>query len=422
MIETGQTEHTRKERRRWVIFALCSLLFISSQFYRVSNAIIAPQLQADFSITSEQLGLLSAAFFYAFAFAQIPLALLLDRLGARIIMAALSMVGAMGAWAFAGAQGLGVGVVGRMLLGLGMAGNLMGSLKLFTEWFPPRQFATLSGVLLAAGTIGNMVAATPLALLMDAIGWRYSFVIIGCTTAFLSALFFFVVRDRQAQIALSHRKKTEVYSLSKMIGLLLSLREYWLISLGTFFRYGVFVAIQGLWAGPYLMNGLGFSPVEAGNILLMLNIGLVVGSPLGGWLSDRILNSRKMAVILGLSVMSLSLFCLSMGFFRDKALILGIVFFFFGLSSGFGIIMYAHIKEWVPAGMQGMALTGVNLFTMLGAALFMQGMGWVLDQWKAGTLAGPGDYQKAFFIGLIGMVIALGLYFLTREREAEDTL
>lgn len=405
-----------------MVFALCSLLFISSQFYRVSNAIIAPQLQGEFSITSEQLGLLSAAFFYAFALAQIPLALFLDRLGARIIMSGLSMIGAIGAWTFAGAQGLGFGILGRMLLGLGMAGNLMGSLKLFTEWFSPRQFATLSGILLATGTLGNMVAATPLALLMNAVGWRYSFVIIGCTTALLSVLFFVVVRDRRGQSASVHGEEPEVPSLSKMIALLLSLREYWLISLGTFFRYGVFVAIQGLWAGPYLINGLDFSPVEAGNILLLLNIGLIVGSPLGGWLSDRILNSRKAAVILGLLVMSLSLFCLSMGFFRDRASMLGIVFFFFGLSSGFGIIMYAHIKEWVPAEMQGMAFTGVNLFTMLGAALFMQGMGWVLDQWKAGTVASPEDYQKAFFIGLIGMVLALCLYFLTREREAQESL
>jgi len=416
-VEVNRSENPGPKKSRWVIFGLCSLLFISSQFYRVSNAIIAPQLQVEFSITSEQLGLLSAAFFYAFAFAQIPLALFLDRLGARLIMSGLSLLGALGAWIFAGSNGLGTGVIGRMLLGLGMAGNLMGSLKLFTAWFSPRQFATLSGVLLAIGTIGNMVAATPLALLMNALGWRLSFTIIGCTTAFLSVVFFLVVRDSPAGVALGEEKSQEAYGVLSMIGLLLGRREYWLISTGTFFRYGVFVAIQGLWAGPYLIKGLGFSPVEAGNILLLLNIGLVVGSPLGGWLSDRVLNSRKTAVILGLMVMSLTLFALSLGFFKDNLLMLGVIFFFLGVSSGFGIIMYAHIKEWVPAEMQGMAFTGVNLFTMLGAAVFMQGMGWVLDQWSTSQIVGPQEYQKAFFIGFLGMVIALVIYFFTRDGE-----
>ncbi|MBW1998005.1 MAG: MFS transporter, partial [Deltaproteobacteria bacterium] len=291
---------------------------------------------------------------------------------------------------------------------------------------------TLSGLLLATGTIGNMVAATPLALLMNALGWRLSFAVIGCTTAFLSLVFFLVVRERPAHIPAGHETRSGRPGLLEMIGLLLSRREYWLISLATFFRYGVFVAIQGLWAGPYLINGLGLSPVEAGNILFVLNIGLVVGSPLGGWLSDRILNSRKWAVILGLLIMSLSLFWLSLGFFRHNAVMLGAIFFFLGLSSGFGIIMYAHIKEWVPGDMQGMAFTGINLFTMLGAAVFMQGMGWILDHLSTGMAAGPEDYQKAFFIGFLGTVVALCVYSFTREgapgasrmtsnRESEDT-
>ena len=142
------------------VFVLCSVLFFCSSFYRSSNAIIAPQLQRDLSLTPETLGILSASFFYAFAFTQIPLALFLDRLGARKIMTALTLVGSIGSCVFGLSDGLHGAVLGRVLLGCGMAGNLMGGMKLFTQWFSPREFATFSGLLVGAGTLGN-IAATP---------------------------------------------------------------------------------------------------------------------------------------------------------------------------------------------------------------------------------------------------------------------
>ena len=162
----------QRRGRRWLVFGLCSSLFMCSQFFRVSGAIIAPQLQRELDLTPEQLGFLGAAFFYAFATAQIPLALYLDRLGARLTMAGLSVVGGLGAVVFAMADTMTGAAMGRLLIGLGMAGNLMGPMKLFTNWFSPREFATMAGLILSLGTLGNMLAATPLALLTDLLGWR----------------------------------------------------------------------------------------------------------------------------------------------------------------------------------------------------------------------------------------------------------
>jgi fucose permease len=83
--------------RRWSIFAITSAHFFLSQFYRTSNAVIAPQLVQDLSLTTEALGLMSASFFYAFALTQIPLSLFLDKIGARRVMTVLSLLGIFGA-------------------------------------------------------------------------------------------------------------------------------------------------------------------------------------------------------------------------------------------------------------------------------------------------------------------------------------
>jgi nitrate/nitrite transporter NarK len=402
--------------RGWMVLGLCSLLFISSQFHRVSNAIIAVELREELGISAESLGVLSASFFYSFAAMQVPLALFLDRLGGRLSMGVLSIVGAAGALVFSMARGMEGAVLGRILLGAGMAGNLMGSLKLISNWFPPQQFATLSGLLLALGTLGNMLAATPLAMMVENLGWRLSIGLWGLGTGLLALIFLALVRERPPHSA-DHGRAQNAASTLGQVGLLLRLREYWLISLATFFRYGTFVAIQGLWAGPYLIQVLGLAPVTSGNILVLLNLGLVLGSPLGGILSDRWIRSRKRVVLMGLGVMAAAQLTLAMGWCGRDLGWLGFAFMMLGISSAFGQVMYAHIKELVPAPMTGMALTGINLFTMLGAASFLQGLGWVVDRWIQGGSTNQEAYMAAFLAGFGGVALAFLLYLPTREAN-----
>ncbi len=161
---TAQQFRSDNRSRRWLIFALASFLFLLSQFYRVSNAVIAPMLLEDLVLDTKAIGLLSASFFYAFALTQIPISLLLDKIGPRTMMTVLSIIGVGGAVIFSAANSMGTGMAGRALLGIGMSCNLMGSYKLLTLWFSPRMFATLAGILVALGTMGNMVATTPLVL------------------------------------------------------------------------------------------------------------------------------------------------------------------------------------------------------------------------------------------------------------------
>lgn len=400
--------------RHLLLFSLCSLLFFCSQFYRATNAIIAPQLQANLSLTPESLGILSASFFYAFAFTQIPLALLLDRLGARLIMTVLTLAGSLGACLFAVSEGLYAALAGRILLGFGMAGNLMGSMKLFSQWFSPTEFATVSGLLIALGTLGNIGASTPLALLVNAIGWRWSFIVIGLATAGIALFFYCVIRDRPHTPAKTAGSPRTIGMQAGLRALLLN-RDYWLISCGTFFRYGTVMAIQALWAGPYLMQGFGLSPVDAGNIIILTTAGYIVGSWASGWFSDRIMSSPKYVAIMALAGMAITDISFVFSWGRYSTAILAVSFFSLGLFSGAGNVMYAHIKSLMPSEITGMAITGINFFTMLGVGFYIHFMGWVLEYFPAEIGARPERYQGAFALCLAGVVAATALYFFTRE-------
>ena len=404
--------------RRWIIFGICASLFLMSLFYRASSAIIAPDLMHDLRLTHEALGLLGAAFFYSFAVVQIPLGLVLDRIGPRITMSILNILATAGAVVFAHAGGLTGGVIGRALLGLGMAANLMGPLKLFTNWFDPRRFATLSGLLLSLGTLGSLAAATPLAILVQCLGWRRAFYSLAGLNALLAVCLMGFVRDTPQGEKNPHNTALQPKSSSYRVApvrMLFSSWSYWAISFTAFLRYGSYASIQALWAGPFLIGFLGLSPVTAGNLLLMLSIGFIIGSPLGGVLSDQILQSRKKAIIAGTTVAAVATVILSQWRSTDHLAMLGALLFGLGFFNSFGQVMYAHIKELMPEEMSASAMTGVNFFTMLGGGVFIHLLGGVMEHIGAQLATPTKGYEVSFLICSAAFFLSTVLYFTTKD-------
>ena len=125
------------------IFCVLSGLFILSMFYRVSNAVIAPNLVQDLGLNAETLGILGGAYFYSFALLQIPMGPMLDRIGPRTVVTLFPLIGALGAFLFAFGETFVTALLGRILIGAGMASVLMGAMKVFLSRFPPEKFATL---------------------------------------------------------------------------------------------------------------------------------------------------------------------------------------------------------------------------------------------------------------------------------------
>jgi predicted MFS family arabinose efflux permease len=411
-----------KMSRRWLIFTFSTSLFFISQFYRVSNAVIAPLLIQDLSLDTEGLGLISASFFYAFALTQIPITLLLDKVGPRILMTTLSTIGILGAFVFSQADSLMMGVTGRVLLGAGMACNLMGTFKLLTLWFSPRQFATLMGVVMAIGTVGNMVATTPLVILVDNIGWRAGFQLIAAINLLLILTFWFIVCDPPADSPGSPGTGASL-SLNDVfanIQLLLMRKDYWIISFSTLVRYGVFAAFQALWAGPYLMEVMGYSAIATGNLILLLNVGMILGSPCWGALSDRLLKTRKWIVIAGLISIALTIIVLMSIPDSIHLAVLIVIFFSFGFFNASGLLMYPHIKEMMAPEMAGVAMTGINFFNMIGPAVFLQGLGSLMQAAYPEASRGSEAFNAAFIVCIVGLAAAATVYLFTRERRLES--
>jgi sugar phosphate permease len=405
--------------RRWLIFLITSANFFLSQFYRAANAVIAPDLVRDLSLDTAGLGTISAAFFYAFALTQIPISLLLDKVGARRLMIGLSLAGIGGALLFSMAHSQWTGLAGRALLGVGMACNFMGTLKLLTVWFKPAVFATLTGVVFSIGTLGNMAATSPLVLLVNAFGWRHAFWVIAGINLLLVLGLYLVVEDVPPDESglkdgdSAPRQKQARAGLT----LLFKNRDYWIISTGTFVSYGVYAAFQTLWAGPFLMEVMGQSAMNAGHLIFLMNLGAIAGGPLWGALSDSLFNSRKRVVSGGLLTV---VFVLSILAFLPRGtgfMVLMILFFGLGLIRASGLLMYVHIRESMPMEMAGTAMTGINFFTMIGPAFFLQGLGMLMQAAYPETSRGQEAFTLSLLLCAFCYLLAGILYMATKETR-----
>ena len=406
----------------FLIFLILSFLFILSMFYRVSNAVIAPNLIQDLGLNAETLGILGGAYFYSFALLQIPMGPMLDRIGPRLVITSFPLIGALGAFLFAFGGSFSSVLLGRILIGFGMASILMGSMKVFTIWFPQEKFATLVGIFLSVGTLGNIFATSPLAYLTSTLGWRMIFVLAGVITTLLAFLVFWVLggEERKDQSFFSSPPSEPEIGILQSLRLVLGSLAFWQLGAVAFFRYGTFIGLQGLWLGPYLIDTKGYSPVQTGNALILLAIGTILGGPIGGRLSDRTVHSRKGIALWGLSLYGLSLFPLIGVLKIQDSFWYGIIFFFIGFFSGFGMVIYSHAKELFPIAISGTVMTWVNFFTMAGAAIFMPAMGRIIELFPRTNNAYPAKaYHFAFLICFLGMAGSVIFYaFSKKERKS----
>lgn len=403
----------RATAQSWLVFGVFVLAYFFSYFYRSANAVIADDLSRDLALGPSQLGLMTSLFFLAFAAAQLPLGAALDRFGSRFVTSGLMLAAVLGSLLFAAAQGFATLALGRALMGLGMAGVLMGSLKSFSGWFPRRQFATVSGLFLGLGSLGALAAATPLAALNEAVGWRTAF-LGGAVLVLLIAVAIASFARPAPWASEASKEAEEPGSLGQVFGSI----TFWRIALLGFAVTGSMFAYQGLWAGPYLVDRIGLPPLETGNLLLLMGIGVSSGYMVIGWVADR----AGLALVTFAGSLGLLIVQVVLGFFpaslANTGLLAGL-FLLFGFFGSFSVLFFAHVRLAFPLKMTGRAITAVNLLGIGGSALL---------QWLLGVFIGlfsPNDAGRyppeayTFIFLVTAALIALALLFywpLLRQR------
>lgn len=406
--------------QRWKIFFVLAFIFTVGFFYRVSMAVVSKDLVADLGITAAELGAVSGIFFYAFAFAQLPLGPMIDRHGGRMMISIFGIATLCGSVIFALSSGYLSALAGRALLGLGTACVLMGSLKIFTNWFSSREFPKVSGLMIATGNLGSLGATAPLAYAISRFSWRPTFCVMALVQAAATIAVFLFVRDTPATgskvIAPPLESGVSVQPRVAEVWKTLSTSpDFWLVSMIAFFWYANYMVLLALWGGPYLMEGVGLSRSQSGTLLLCTSIGFISGSLFIGKVIDLWRGSLEKTILTGQTLLLLSMTIMLGPAEHLPLAVLAVFFFIIGLVSASGTLIYPLARKLVPFSCAATAMTSVNFFLLLGAATMQHLMGFVISDFPRGVTGYPAAaYHAAFAIPIAGLAVTLLLY---RERQ-----
>ena len=282
-------------------FAVFSAGYFLSYAMRAVNAALSPDLRAELSLSSEALGWLTSAYLVAFAALQLPLGVWLDKYGARRVESVLLLIAAAGCAVFASSHNYTMLFIGRALIGLGVSACLMAAFTSFRQWYDPSLMSRLAAWMLVVGTSGALVATVPVRMLADAYSWRVVFVLAGVAFV-LVAVAMWTLFPKQAVV------QADTNAVKVGYGAIFNRQAIRATLPIAFFGQGGFIALQTLWAAPWLIQVLAQTKEQAASSLFIMNSTLVcIYIVIGTFASKLSLKTERLAILASLSISSFAL-------------------------------------------------------------------------------------------------------------------
>jgi len=409
----------RATRWRWVLWGVLAGGFLLVNFHRVSTAVLSEALAREFDTTGAELGFLHAAFFYIYAALQLPSGLLADRLGSRRVAAAGLLVMSVGVVGFAVSGSFPAAFLSRAVVGLGGSVLFVATLRFLANWYRPREFATMTGLTVAAAGVGGVLATTPLALAVEATGWRDSMLAAGLVGFAFTLGVALLVRDRPSTAGFEPvdgvtppEGLPDLGTVAANTRRVLGAPSTWLLGFVLFFLLGTNFTVLGLWGVPYIVHLYDVSVPRASNYVLLGNLGLLLGAPAVGWLSDRV--GRRVPLVFA-AVLAFTLsYAVILLTVTPPLAVVGAVLFVANFTVGGNVLLYAVVKERHAAAASGTVTGTINSIGYFGAAVFPAAMGGALDAfWTGETVAGARIYTTLGYRVAFGIATLSGLLSLS---------
>ncbi len=385
------------------IFIPFALGYFLSYVFRVVNAVIAPDLVADLNIDPSELGLLTSTYFIAFASSQLPLGVLLDRFGPRMVESFLLLFAGAGAIIFALSHTLTGVIIGRAFIGFGVSACLMAAFKSYVIWFPGSILSRINGLQMAAGGFGALAATTPVAWALHFTDWRGLFWALALLSFAVSLAVFLMVPEQE--------KTTEPEKLtSQFTGVLQAFKSpaFWRIAPLTTLSQSGYLALQGLWAGPWLRDVANIPKARIAPILSWSALAMITGFIFLGFLAEKLVQRGIPVLTTAVTGMTLFIGVQAMITFAVPlpAPVLLILFGFFGTA---GILSYTALTLGFPKKLSGRVTTSLNMMVFVAAFGVQWAIGAIINCWEV-TAAGnydPAGYRTGFLAILACQLMAL---------------
>ncbi|MDP3560475.1 MAG: MFS transporter, partial [Legionellaceae bacterium] len=314
----------------WLVWGLACLFYFYECLLQVSPSVMSNELMRDFSVTSHTLGILSGIYFYSYAAMQLPAGLFIDYFGPRRLLSLASLVCGISTFAFGFTHSFGAACLARLMIGFGSAFACVGCMKFAANWFCPKRFPIMMGLMVTMGMLGAIGGEAPLALLIEHFEWRHSMMILGVIGVILAFLIRVFTRDtpRQGPINAVTREVEAPFSAS--LGIVLKDKRFWTIALYGGLMYLSTPVFCGLWGVPFLMDKFLITKTSAANYVSLVFIGWAVAGPFWGMFSNYIACRKTPLYIANIG----ALIC-SLGFLYTSITPIMFLFLFGVFSSAF---------------------------------------------------------------------------------------
>ena len=393
-----------------IIFLVFAFGYFLSCLLRAVTATLSPVLSSEFNLNAGDLGLLAGGYFLGFATMQIPLGYLLDNYGPKKIVSAFLLIAIIGTLSFAVAQNFSGLLISRVLIGIGVSACLMGPLTGYRIWFKDKYQQRSNSWMLMVASLGFVFSTLPVQILLPFFGWRYIFfTIAGLIVICIFLLFIFLPNWK-------NQNSTKITNKSG------NLSEVWsnkffqsTIPLGLF-NYGGIMAIQTLWAGPWMIRVTGYTPLESATGLFWINVTMLIAFLIWGYLLPKISSSVKDAVKLiklGLPISYIILFILII--LGEKAGVFLITIYI--LTSIVLSLAQPAVAMKFSTNLAGKSLTSFNLLIFVGTFIVQWSIGLLIDISRNYGFDEVKSFQISFMVYLLICILSYS-YFVFRNRDA----
>ncbi len=410
----------------WIIWLLGAAFFFYKYVLQVSPSVMSTELMQAFSITGAGLGNLAACFFYAYLIMQIPVGLLLDKYGPRLMMVLAILVCSLGTFLFAHAQSALTAGICRAMIGFGAAFAAVSCFKLVTIWFSPQRFALVAGLSMTAAMLGAVGGEAPLSYLVNAFGWRHAMTDVAMPGFLLMLLTLLLVRDKKTTVLPAETTRVTFQQLWRQIKIILRHRQTWLLSFYSGLAFAPVSVFGGLWGVSFLKQAYGLAPNSAASTISLIFIGFAIGCPITGWLSDYI-RQRKSIMLVGTIIAFSSITsAIYLPATLNKSL-LDLLMLSFGLGASCFFLCFSMVREIHPLIFAATVLGFMNMFDSICEALAEPLIGKLLDSgWhgamqQGARLFSAHDYHIALAILPVFFLLALVLLNFTQETYCKQT-
>ena len=399
------------KRQAITVFFVFAFGYFLSCLLRAITATLSPVLTLEFELMAADLGLLAGGYFLGFASMQIPLGYLLDKFGPKKIVSSFLLIALIGTSSFALAQSFSGLLISRILIGIGVSACLMAPLTGYRIWFAENQQRANSWMLMIA-SLGFLSSTLPVQLLLPSFGWRWIFggIAILILVSIILMLAFIPKWNHQRDVSLenpvSQGSLTDVWKDKFFISL---------IPMGLF-NYGGLMAIQTLWAGPWMIRVAGYTPLESATGLFWINITMLISFFLWGYFLPRITSLGFSALKILKLGLPISFFVMLMIIFLGpKAGAFYITLFI--LSSIFLSVTQPAVGLSFPSHLAGKALTSFNLLIFLGTFIMQWLMGLVIDLIKNYGYSEIFGFRSAFSVFLILSLVSYVFFLIINKKK-----